>query len=106
MPKKAATPVPFLSWDRRAAPCSFRAASVLYLYCVSGLYFAYGVSHATRHTWFAGFDVIRPYEQDAFLQAFDRTAALIDCDQNQQSPGPSSALPVLPFPPAVAAAMR
>jgi hypothetical protein len=95
-----------LQFLERLITSEVRGAPVLYLNSGSGWYFAYGVAHATRHTWLAGFDVIRPYEQEAFLHAFDRTAALVDCNQNQQSPESSSALPILPFPPAIADAMR
>jgi hypothetical protein len=70
-----------------------------------GWYGAYGIPHATRHVWFEGFDVIRPYEQQAFIEAFDRTAALIACDRTPRSWPLAAGLPVLPFPPAVSEAI-
>ena len=81
-------------------------APVMYLAGGGGWYAAFKVPHATRHVWFEGFDVIRPYEEQAFLEALDRTAALIVCDRNDQ-PWPSAGgLPVLPFPPSIADAIR
>ena len=46
----------------------------------SGWHYAYTVPHATRHTWFFASNVIRPYEEAAFIEALNRTVALIDCD--------------------------
>jgi hypothetical protein len=81
-------------------------APVMYLAGGGGWYAAFKIPHATRHVWFEGFDVIRPYEEQAFLEALDRTAALIVCDRNDQ-PWPSAGgLPVLPFPPSIADAIR
>jgi hypothetical protein len=49
----------------------------------SGWYYAYHVAHATRHTWFFAPNLIRPYEEDAFIEALSRTVAFIECDDDQ-----------------------
>ncbi len=48
----------------------------------SGWHYAYTVPHATRHTWFFALNPIRPYEEAAFIDALNRTVALIDCDES------------------------
>ena len=89
----------FISTETAGAP-------VMYLAGAGGWYGAYKIPHATRHVWFEGFDVIRPYEEQAFLESLNRTAALIACDRIDK-PWPSAdGLPVLPFPPPIADAIR
>lgn len=67
----------------------------------SGWVHAYRVPHATRHTWIWAPEILRPYEEETFIRALDLTAALIECDGNGLGESPP-----LPFPPAVAAAIR
>jgi hypothetical protein len=81
-------------------------APVMYLAGGGGWYGAFKIPHATRHVWFEGFDVIRPYEEQAFLEALNRTAALIACDREAQAWPEADGLPVLPFPPSIAGAIR
>jgi hypothetical protein len=93
----------FTTQDARGAPVLFVQRG---LGGASGWHYAYTVPHATRHTWFFASNVIRPYEEAAFIEALSRTVALIECDESDggdQHPG--GALD-LPFPPAVAQAVR
>ena len=72
----------------------------------SGWHYAYNVPHATRHTWFFASNLIRPYEEAAFVDALNRTVALIDCDQGDADEPQPDGTPDLPFPPAVAQVVR
>jgi hypothetical protein len=81
-----------------------RDAPVIYLDSGAGWYCAYRVPRATRHAWFAGFDVIRPYEEQSFSDAIDRTAAVIECEKDDRPM--TAAGPRLPFPSAVDDALR
>ena len=49
---------------------------------------------------------IRPYEEAAFIDALNRTVALIDCDESGGGGQPPDVTLDLPFPPAVALAVR
>jgi hypothetical protein len=89
----------FASNDARGLP-------IVYLAGASGWYAAYRISHATRHTWWEGFDAPRPYEQQAFLDSLSHTAALIVCDRDGQAWPSESGLPALPFSPKLADAIR
>jgi hypothetical protein len=70
----------------------------------SGWYYAYHVAHATRHTWFFATNVIRPYEEAAFIEALSRTVAFIDCDDDEGKGLLPDALDLV-FPPAVSRAV-
>jgi hypothetical protein len=80
-----------------------RAQPVIYLDSGAGWYHAFQVPRATRHAWFAGFDVIRRYEEDAFIAALDRTVAVIECAKDTRAT--TAPLPDLPFPETVTAAL-
>jgi hypothetical protein len=86
----------FVESDARRQP-------VIFLDSGAGWYDAFDVPRATRHAWFAGFDIIRPYEQDAFVSALDRTAAVIECAKDTRPL--TSPLPDLPFSDAVKAVL-
>ena len=58
------------------------------------------------HTWFFGSNLIRPYEEAAFIEALNRTAALIYCDESDGEDQQPDRTPNLPFSPAVAQAVR
>jgi hypothetical protein len=79
-------------------------AAVIYLDSGAGWYNAYRVPHATRHVWFAGFDAVRPYEEGGFVDALDRTAAVIECEKDDRPVNGSE--PRLPFSPAINGALR
>jgi hypothetical protein len=72
----------------------------------SGWHYAYSVPHATRHTWFFASNVVRPYEEPAFIDALNRTVALIDCDESEGGEPHADGALDLPFVPAVAQAVR
>jgi hypothetical protein len=95
-----------IAFLKRFTSTETAGAPVMYLAGGGGWYGAYKIPHATRHVWFEGFDVIRPYEEQAFLEALNRTAALIVCDRNDQTWPSAGGLPVLPFPPSIADAIR
>jgi hypothetical protein len=67
----------------------------------SGWYYAYHVAHATRHTWFFAPNLIRPYEEAAFIEALSRTVAFIECDDDQGNGVLAGRGLDLVFPPAV-----
>jgi len=73
-------------------------APVLMLGNASGCHLAYRVPHATRHTWFFAPEIIRPYDEPDLIASFDRTPAVISCDERTFDAGP----PALLLPPAVA----
>jgi hypothetical protein len=93
----------FTSQDVRGAPVLFVQRG---LGGGSGWHYAYTVPHATRHTWFFASNVIRPYEEAAFIAALSRTVALIECDETDGGDLPADGALDLPFPPAVAQAVR
>jgi hypothetical protein len=70
----------------------------------SGWYYAYHVAHATRHTYFV-LGLIRPYEEDSFIETLSRTIAFIECDDDEGNGlRPDAALDAV-FPPAVSRAI-
>ena len=93
-----------LQFLQRFIASDVQGGAVIYLDSGAGWYSAYRVPHATRHTWFAGFDVIRPYEARSFSDSLDRTAALIECEKDDRPL--TTAGPRLPFPPEVNDALR
>ena len=93
-----------LQFLQRFVTSEAAGSAVIFLDSGAGWYNAYRIPHATRHTWFAGFDAIRPYEEDDFVQALDRTAALIECEKDDRPLASSE--PRLSFPPAVNDALR
>jgi hypothetical protein len=95
-----------IAFLKRFTSTEAAGAPVIYLAGGGGWYGAYQIPHATRHVWFEGFDTIRPYEERAFLEALNRTPALIVCDRNDQTWPSAGGLPVLPFPPSIADAIR
>jgi hypothetical protein len=68
----------FVAEDVHGAPVLFVSS----VEPASGWYYAYHVAHATRHTWFFAPHLIRPYEEDAFIEALSRTVAFIECDDD------------------------
>ena len=93
-----------LQFLQRFIASDAHGAAVIYLDSGAGWYSTYRVPHATRHTWFAGFDVIRPYEARSFSDSLDRTAALIECEKDDRPL--TDAGPRLPFPPEINDALR
>lgn len=52
---------------------------IVYAGVGSGWQYAYRVPVVTRHTFFFAPQAIRPYERQAFVDSFDRVAAIVDC---------------------------
>jgi len=69
-----------ITFLERLASDEAEHGAVLYVPLGSGWQFAYGQKSATRHTWFFAPEVVRPYEQDEFLQSLDRTRVVVTCD--------------------------
>jgi hypothetical protein len=72
----------------------------------SGWHYAFRVPQATRHTSFFASNLVRPYEEAAFIEALNRTVALIHCDESDVGEQHADGRIDLPFPPAVAQAVR
>jgi hypothetical protein len=71
----------------------------------SGWHYAYHVAHATRQTSFYASNLIRPYEEDAFIAALGRTVAFIECDDDWGKGELPEVTPDLIFSPAVSRAI-
>jgi hypothetical protein len=93
----------FTTQDAQGAPVLFVQGN---LGGGSGWHYAFNVPHATRHTWFFASNLIRPYEEATFIEALNRTVALIYCDESEGDDHHSDGTLDLPFPPAVAKAVR
>ena len=93
-----------LQFLQRFVESDAQGAAVIYLDSGAGWYSTYRVRRATRHAWFAGFDVIRPYEERSFFDSLNRTAAVIECEKDDRPLTPAG--PRLPFPAEVNGALR
>ena len=85
-----------LSFLRRLTSEEPAGKDVLYVPMGSGWHFAYGIAPKTRHTWFFASDVVRPYDQGAFLRSLDETRALVTCNVPGASELPLSGMLPLP----------